>query len=48
MHGKDIFAFAGHSQGAADYRALTEELEACNFFGTHAKAPAGAAQGGAS
>lgn len=33
MHGKDIFAYAPHSQGAKDYQALTEELEAGNFFG---------------
>jgi chromosome partitioning protein len=32
MHGKDIFDYAGSSQGAADYRALTEELRAGNFF----------------
>jgi len=32
MHGKDVLAFAPWSQGAADYRALTEELEQCNFF----------------
>ena len=32
MRGKDIFAYAPHSQGAKDYRALTEELEAGNFF----------------
>jgi chromosome partitioning protein len=33
MHGKDIFAYAPHSQGAKDYQALTDELEAGNFFG---------------
>ena len=32
MHGKDIFGYAGSSQGAADYRALTEELQAGKFF----------------
>jgi chromosome partitioning protein len=32
MHGKDVFAYAGSSQGAADYRALTEELQAGKFF----------------
>lgn len=32
MHGKDVLAFAPWSQGAADYRALTEELEQCNFL----------------
>jgi len=32
MHQKDIFAYAGSSQGAADYRALTDELRAGNFF----------------
>jgi len=32
MHGKDIFAHAPHSQGAKDYQALTEELDAGNFF----------------
>jgi chromosome partitioning protein len=48
MHGKDIFAFDRHSQGASDYRALTEELEAGNFFASPAPATAGAAQGGSS
>jgi chromosome partitioning protein len=33
MHGKDIFAYAPASQGAADYEALTDELEGGNFFG---------------
>jgi chromosome partitioning protein len=46
MHGQDIFAFAAHSQGAGDYRALTEELEGSNFFASPAPATAGAAQGG--
>ena len=32
MHGKDIFSYAAHSQGAAGYRALTEELPTGNFF----------------
>ncbi len=32
MHGKDVLAFAPWSQGAADYRAVTEELEQCNFL----------------
>jgi chromosome partitioning protein len=32
MHGKDIFSHAGNSQGAADYRALTDELRTGNFF----------------
>ena len=32
MHGKDVLAFAPWSQGAADYRALTEELGQCNFL----------------
>lgn len=32
MHGKDIFAYAPASQGAADYEALTGELAAGNFF----------------
>lgn len=32
MHAKDIFAYAPGSQGAVDYKALTEELEAGNFF----------------
>ena len=32
MHHKDIFAYAPGSQGAVDYAALTEELEAGNFF----------------
>ncbi len=34
MHGKDIFAFSASSQGAQDYRALTDELEAAGFFGS--------------
>ena len=45
MHGQDIFAFAAHSQGAADYRALTAELEAGNFFASE-PVPSGAAHGG--
>ena len=32
MHGKDVFAFASRSPGAADYRALTEELLDSGFF----------------
>lgn len=32
MHGKDVFAFAPHSPGAADYRALTQELWGDGFF----------------
>jgi len=32
MHGKDIFAFSSSSQGAQDYRALTDELEGSGFF----------------
>ena len=40
MHGQDIFAFAAHSQGAGDYRALTEELEGSNFFASPAPATA--------
>jgi chromosome partitioning protein len=32
MRGRDIFAHAPGSQGAADYKALTEELLAGNFF----------------
>lgn len=32
MHGLDIFAFAPHTSGAADYRALTQELLASGFF----------------
>ncbi len=32
MHGKDVFAFAPHSPGAADYRALTVELVNSGFF----------------
>lgn len=45
MHGQDIFTFAPHSQGAADYRALTDELEAGNFFGPEHMAPAVPAPG---
>jgi len=37
MHGKDIFAFSTSSQGAQDYRALADELEAAGFF-AHATA----------
>ena len=37
IHGKDIFAFSTSSQGAQDYRALADELEAEGFFG-HATA----------
>ncbi len=40
MHGKDIFAFSASSQGAQDYRALTEELEAAAFFGAVTAEPA--------
>jgi len=32
MHGKDVFEFAPHSPGAADYRALTQELWDSGFF----------------
>lgn len=32
MHGKDIFSFAPHSPGAADYKALTLELLKSGFF----------------
>lgn len=32
MHGKDVFSFAPHSPGAADYRALTQELLDAGFF----------------
>jgi chromosome partitioning protein len=32
MHGKDVFDFAPHSPGAADYRALTRELWEDGFF----------------
>lgn len=46
MHGQDIFAFAAHSQGAGDYRALTEELEESNFFASPAPVAARAVQGG--
>ncbi len=31
-HGKDVFAYAPHSPGAADYRALTVELGNSGFF----------------
>ena len=48
MHGKDIFTFAASSQGAADYRALTEELERGNFFASEAPATTGALTGGRS
>lgn len=32
MHGKDVFEYAPHSPGAADYRALTQELWDSGFF----------------
>lgn len=32
MHSKDVFEFAPHSPGAADYRALTQELWDSGFF----------------
>lgn len=32
MHGLDVFAFAPHSPGAADYKALTLELMKTGFF----------------
>jgi chromosome partitioning protein len=31
-HGKDVFDYAPHSQGAKDYQALAEELQAAGFF----------------
>jgi len=31
-HGRDVFTFAPHSQGAKDYNALVEELMADGFF----------------
>ena len=32
VHGKDVFAFAPHGQGAKDYNALAEELIGIGFF----------------
>ena len=32
MHSKDVFAYAPHSPGAADYKALTQELWDSGFF----------------
>lgn len=32
MHGLDVFAYAPHSPGAADYRALAKELAEDGFF----------------
>jgi chromosome partitioning protein len=32
VHGRDVFAFSPHSQGAKDYDALVEELLASGFF----------------
>lgn len=32
MHGKDVFTYAPHSQGAAEYKALTVELAGSGFF----------------
>lgn len=32
LHGKDVFHFAPSSQGAKDYKALTDELTAKGFF----------------
>ena len=34
MHSQDVFAFAPHSSGAADYRTLTKELLDSGFFAT--------------
>ncbi len=31
MHGLDVFAYAPHSPGAADYKALAKELMDCGF-----------------
>jgi hypothetical protein len=31
MHGLDVFAFAPHSPGAADYKALAKELMESGF-----------------
>ena len=36
MHGKDVFAYAPSSPGAADYRALTNELIKIGFFNERA------------
>lgn len=44
MHGKDIFAFAPNSQGAADYRALMVELGKSGFFGAGKMADAAVTQ----
>lgn len=32
VHGRDVFTFAPHSQGAKDYNALAEELIGSGFF----------------
>lgn len=32
MHGKDVFAYAPHSSGATEYKALTAELADSGFF----------------
>ena len=32
VHGRDVFTFAPHSQGAKDYNALAEELLGSGFF----------------
>jgi chromosome partitioning protein len=39
-NGQDVFAHAPSSRGAADYRALFEELEAAGFFGKPRALPA--------
>lgn len=41
--GRDVFAHAPSSRGAADYRALYEELQAAGFFAPALPAPAHAA-----
>ncbi len=46
MYGQDIFSFAAGSQGAADYRALTEELERGNFFDAEVPGSTGTRKGG--
>ncbi len=35
MHGQDVFAYAAHSSGAADYKALAGELLKSGFFDDH-------------
>lgn len=43
FNGRDVFAHAPSSRGAADYRALFDELSQCGFFGAAVAPPVPAA-----